>query len=619
MKRVLYILAVGALGLITGCSVNFYGNAKTGLSETKLDSVSQANLFQDIYTDKSMYGPGEKVRVTCALMNQQTKEPFKGSLEIRLSKNGVTVLAKKQSVILPYYSEKAVVTDLTLPKGDRIGYAAEAYLWNYQNRLVSVDMTGIDASDNWRMYPRMGYIAGSMDARSKEDSRAILETLEHNHINTLYYQDMMDTHDTPLAGTVSNPAQKYSTLAKHTVSRQTLIDMLTIGRQMGMTSFAYDLMYGAYPDCESRGVSLKWGLYTDAGHQNLDFHGPLPSLWETSKLLLMNPGNTGWQKHFAQAMKNFITAYPFDGVIVDTLGDRGHALYDYNGNAVDLADTYAGFLKYLKRTLKAPVLFNPVGGYGYDQTVGLSELDYYFMECWPANQPTYDDLRLAIEQFNNLYHGSKGICVAAYMDYNYAKNGGSMFNEPGVRFTNSVILASGGDHLELGDNGMLSNEYYPGSQLSTSDSLDAAVTREYSFMTAYEHLLRGPGWSIMPCTATFDGQDTVSSATEGDVWAFAKENKTTGVKTLQLINLKTATTTEWVDDKGDQPSPGILRNQTLRFYVDGQVKSVRCATPDAYAGIMLNIRFKTGHDSKGSYVEFQLPYLQYWTMVTINS
>jgi hypothetical protein len=108
-------------------------------------------------------------------------------------------------------------------------------------------------------------------------------------------------------------------------------------------------------------------------------------------------------------------------------------------------------------------------------------------------------------------------------------------------------------------------------------------------------------------------------ATEGGVWAFAKENKTTGVKTLNLINMVSVKTTKWADDEGNQPSPKIMKDKSVKFYVDGPIKSVRCATPDSNAGIMLNVQYKTGHDSKGSYVELNVPYLQYWTMVTINS
>ena len=602
--------------LATGCGSTQPKPGGKAVPDATLRNIEKSGWFSDIYTDASIYSPGGKAKVTCELLNPNNDRAFSGTLVLRLSHNGAAVQTSSQKITLSGLEQKSCTFDLTLPANEKTGYAAEAYIYDPKNKLTAFDMTAIDASGDWRMYPRMGYIAGSMSARSADKSREILEKLERYHINALYYQDMMNTHDTPLAGTVENPDTSYKTLSQHVVSRQTLLDMLSISKQLGMTTFAYDLMFGAYEDAESRGVSFTWGLFRDPNHQTQDYHGPLSSAWETTKLLLMNPANVNWQQHYAKALKDFITAYPFDGIIVDTLGSRS-SLYDYDGSPVSLSSTYAGFLKYLKQQTNAPLLFNPVGGYGYDETVNLSELDYYFMEIWPWTHKTYDSLRLAVEKLNSVYHGSKGISLAAYMDYDYAKNGGAQFNEAGVRYTNSVIFASGGSHMELGDNGMLSSEYYPGKQMRTSDSLDAAVRNEYSFMTAYEHLLRGPGWDTIQCTADFDGKAASSSAAKGSVWAFAKKNAKTGIQTFQFINLSKVNSTSWVDSKADQPAPTVLKDKTVRVYTDGPVSGVRCATPDAYEGIMVSVDFKSGKDQQGSYVEFTMPSLEYWTMVIL--
>lgn len=589
------------------------GIAVRKITAKQLAAVAKATYITDIYTDKSFYAPGANATVTCELKNPQVSI-FSGELELRLTKDGVPVASKSVLLSLSGNPFKAEIT-FTLPRTDLVGYAVEAYVFDRNDNLMDADMTAIDCSSDWRVYPRFGFVAGDMNTRSKEDSRAIIKELSRHHINTLYFQDMMDTHDTPLAGTVQNPASSYQTLSKATIRRQTLLDMLACAKEMNMKSFAYNLMFGAYSDCKSRGVDYeKWGLFQQKGGKGIDAHGPLPGSWESTWLLIMNPGNVNFQRFFAQKMDDFTTAYPFDGIIVDSLGRRGHTLYDCNSNVVDLEAQYAPFLKYLKNETKKPLLFNPVDGYGYKQTVNMDELDFFYMEVWPWTYETYFSLYKVITDYNTTNKGQKGISLGAYMNYEYAKKGNTYFNEAGVRYTNAVITAAGGSHMELGDRGMLSSEYYPGNHLKLTSSLKAATRNGYSFITAYEHLLRGRGWQNDFCLATVDGKAVSTTGAAGKIWGFAKANSKTGVRTLQLINLQNITSESWVDNAGNQPAPNVEKNKTVRHYVDGTVNRVLCMTPDAYDGIAIEVPFTVGKDSKGQYVEYEMPYFEYWTM-----
>lgn len=577
----------------------------------QLRNIANAGYFSDIYTDKSAYAPGAAAKVTCEVKNPKSAS-FSGSLELRLVKDGQVKAVKTARLSLNTGDTAAKTLSFTLPQTDLVGYAVEAYIFDKTGTLADADMTAIDCSSDWRVYPRFGFVAGDMRTRTKEQSRSILAELNKHHINTLYFQDMMDTHDTPLAGSVSAPASSYQTLAKATIERQTLLDMLAVSKEMNMQSFAYNLMFGAYGDCESRGVDLDWGLYQ--GNKGIDAHGPLPGAWESVWLLIMNPGNPSWQNFFAKNMNDFVTAYPFDGIIVDSLGKRGYTLYDKSGKPVQLDDQYAPFLKYLKSYTGKPLLFNPVDGYGYEQTVNLDELDFFYMEVWPWTYKTYYSLFQVIEGYNAANQGEKGISLAAYMNYEYAKSGATHFNEAGVRYTNAVIMAAGGSHMELGDNGMLSSEYYPGNHLSLTASLKAATRNSYSFMTAYEHLLRGKGWQSRACRTTVDGKATSANGAAGKVWAFAKKNTVTGVRTLQTVNLQAVSSDSWVDNGGDQPAPRVQKDTTVRHYIDGAVNTVLCMTPDAYEGIAVEVPFTVGNDATGQYVEYTMPHLEYWTM-----
>lgn len=589
------------------------GSTVQGIPLQQLTGVANAGYFTDIYTDKSYYAPGAAATVTCEIKNPQASQ-LSGTLELRLTKDGQVTATKTASLSLGGNGTISKKLSFTLPQTDLVGYAVEAYIFDTADTLKDADMTAIDCSSDWRVYPRFGFVAGDMNARTKEQSRAIIAELNKHHINTLYFQDMMDTHDTPLAGSVQNPASSYQTLAKATIQRQTLLDMLAVSREMNMKSFAYNLMFGAYSDCENRGVDLDWGLFQQKGGKGIDAHGPLPGAWESTWLLIMNPGNQNWQRFFAQKMTDFTTAYPFDGIIVDSLGNRGYTLYDKDGNPVQLDAQYAPFLKHLKNATGKPLLFNPVDGYGYTQTVNMQELDFFYMEVWPWTYKTYYSLFKVIDDYNATNKGQKGISLGAYMNYEYAKKGATHFNEAGVRYTNAVILAAGGSHMELGDRGMLSSEYYPGNHLALSSSLKAATRNSYSFMTAYEHLLRGKGWQTESCRASFDGKTVSTNGAAGKIWGFSKSNTLTGVRTLHMINLQNVSSESWVDNSGDQPAPQVQKSKTVRHYIDGTVNRVLCMTPDAYEGIAVEVPFTVGSDATGQYVEYTMPYLEYWTM-----
>lgn len=83
----------------------------------------------------------------------------------------------------------------------------------------------------------------------------------------------------------------------------------------------------------------------------------------------------------------------------------------------------------------------------------------------------------------------------------------------------------GGSHLELGDTGMLSNEYYPGHSLRISAELEKRLRNYYSFMVAYENLLRGTGLVETAAKSQIDGVPASTDAAPGQVYAFTKKRE----------------------------------------------------------------------------------------------
>ena len=137
----------------------------------------------------------------------------------------------------------------------------------------------------------------------------------------------------------------------------------------------------------------------------------------------------------------------------------------------------------------------------------------------------------------------KGVIIAAYMDYNYAKNNaGKYFNTDGIILADLVIMASGGTHLEMGEH-MLCNEYFPNSNLNLPSPLkDSYLPMMYDFFVAFKEII-GLGYQV-DGLATIDG-GSVDSLQSGKVCGISRGNKNDYLG-LSLINLRT-TNTEWRD------------------------------------------------------------------------
>ncbi len=588
-------------------------------------SEEVTTYFEDVYTDKVIYNKGDTVGLTVKMKNVEN-DSFNGTLKCVLSHNGAMVEEKTQPITLG--ADVITKTEsFVLPNDkDFVGYAIETYLLDSNNAVVDLDMTAADCSSDYTRYPRMGYVAGNMSYEGSA-SRMTVEDLKKYHINALYFQDMMDTHEKPLAGSVGNVDATYNTLGGKEVDSAMLKETLSEAKSYGMTSFAYDLMFGAYDSHVDDLAYQQMGLYKDTSHTEWDKHGggwTYP--WETDALYLMNPANASWQALYSQNMSDFVEEFGFDGMIIDTLGNRNYKLYDYEGNEVVLSSTYRGFLENLSTSANArlgremPLLFNPVGNYGKEQTQDLDALSFQFMEIWATD---YAGLFNTVNNYTTTVGREKGISLAAYMNYDVAKlesNRPEYFNEASVRMTNSIMTALGVSHMELGDNGMLSHEYYPSdNHLKMSDRLTHYTRNTYSFATAYEHLLSGVNLEYSLPKVYVEGKETKTMASVGSIWTFGSYNETSGKNVLNFINLRRSSVLDVVDGSAMTKRPYVGKNLPVKYYTDETVETISFASPDYKNGIMQSITlFTRGQDDNGKYVEFTLPYLEYFTMVVFN-
>ncbi len=306
--------------------------------------------------------------------------------------------------------------------------------------VLDYRMTGIDVSSDWNRFPRYGYIT-KLDHRTDAEIAATLTRLKNHHINGLFYYDVFDSQDKPLAGTVERPDGEWKSLAKQTVDAASLQKTIAVGHSLNMRSFFYNLIFGAYDGYGDRGISPEWGLYKDERHQEQDSHDLGGDGWETPKLWMFNPANRDWQNHFTAVHKDFLDVYDFDGLQMDSLGGRGSRRFDYWGNELELDQTYAPFLEQLERRLNTRVIFNPVGSYGLQQVLNSGVYDIIYVEVWPGDNKDYLSLKQTLDRIYSVTKGERGSVIGAYMDYNVMK--GEPFNLPGILYTNAMLAAAG--------------------------------------------------------------------------------------------------------------------------------------------------------------------------------
>lgn len=566
------------------------------------------HMIQDLYVDKARYSPGEEALLTIELGAEESAEL---ELQVRVRHLTDVVFEKAESVRLQAGEVQSKTIALSLPTDDFTAYSVEAYLLQ-GDETVDWEMTAAEVASDWSRFPRYGYLT-KYGTQTDEEIRQTIERLNKYHITGLFFYDVLDRHDQPLAGTVEDPAAGWKTLSNSYASAETVSKLIDYGHEYNMNSYLYNLIFGAYDGYESAGIRAEWGLYKDAQHQDQDYHGDFASSWETKRLYLFNPANKDWQDYYLQVTKDVLEVYNYDGLQIDSLGSRGNS-YDYLGNSVDLKSTYASLLNRLSTELGTRVIFNPVSGYGQAETLADVDYDIIYEEVWPWDGSSYGALKYEVDSVRSKIQGNKGISIAAYMDY---KKEGGAFNMAGILLTDATLMSAGASHLELGDTGMLKSEYYPGDSLRISDKLEAALRNYYSFSVAYENYLRDSELAEIIARTYINDKSCAQNSMPGKIWSFTRQNAS-GERVINFINLIGVEEDEWVDYYGKQEAPDKQANLTVKHYVSTFPTHVYFASPDYQEGIMSELSFETGEDENGKFVRFVMPSLEYWDMVILK-
>lgn len=570
--------------------------------------IDKGKLLSDVYTDKARYNPKDSVNITIELDNKLNSN-YSGKLNVYYKNLNKTIGTKEIKVEIKKGEKKSINIAWNPPANDFKGYMVEVYAFKGINVIDSRN-TAVDVSSNWDRFPRYGYVA-EYPKREKGETEKIIDNLNKYHINGLQFYDWQNKHHKPIPDTKDNTYSVWKDIANRDVYYDTVKNYIDAAHSKNMKAANYNLIYGAYTDYKQDGVKPEWGIYKDSEHNEQDMH-QLPSGWASS-IDVFNPANRDWQNYIFNEEKKANKLLNFDIFHMDTLGGRG-LVYDYEGKEVDLPSTYTEFANNAKKTLGTGIVFNTVNRYGLEY-IAKSDVDFLYSELWPSENKDYNSLKETVDIGYELTGGKKNTVIAAYMNYGSADSKGE-FNENSVRLCDAAIFAAGGDHIELGDTGMLCKEYFPNKNLTMTDSLKASMRNYYDFITAYENLLRD---NVSEKNNKIQLQDikTSNNGKADTVWTYAKGKE--GYDVIHMINLLGYKWTGWRDDGANYDPPELKKNIKLKYYIkDDEIKGVYLASPDLMGGKSEKLKYNVKEENGERYLEIYIPELQYWDMVYIE-
>ena len=508
-----------------------------------------------------------------------------------------------------------------LPDRDFTGYLLIVRALDLGDQELAAAMTGVDCSSVWTKFPRYGYL---WDYGYNTETTRKIAQLARYHLNGLQFYDWQYRHHIP----VSPDIESWRDWSGREISGAAIRSYLEAAHQMRMAGMNYNMIYAANLSylMDGSGVDSSWRLIKENGE---DFTCDMDaSRGPVGVLQYFNPLNADWQQYIFSREQDVFSAFSFDGWHGDTIGEMGvmHTAeagplgYDENGKPIDrVKDTYTAFLNAAKAALGDKYLvFNPVGAQGIEN-VNISQVDVLYTEFWPWDRDDrghlYDDyfsIHRAILQANEQSSG-KSLVVAGYINY---KHPSAYFNPPAVLLMDSIVFASGGSRIELGNgDGMLSNEYFPDDRHKKMDAdLQSAVQRMYDFIVAYENLMRD-GQKLIERKVMIHQASVSTNGKANTVWCFAKADEAHEI--YHFINLM-GTDSAWRDTEQTKQAPVLQENLAVTIYTDFPAKEVCLASPDATDLSVLALPFESGSDESGTFIAFTLPSLTYWDMVFLR-
>lgn len=549
------------------------------LSLTQGGAVFATDLPQmTILPDQGFYRPGENVQII-----------VRASAGTRIEARILYLTTEQATLSAAVTNGEAVFTWTPPPEAPR-GYGLSIDLYD-GDHLIASQTSAFDVLTRWIDAPRYGFLSDFSAARLT-DTPTIEWMLQH-HINGVQFYDWQYRWEDLLPET-----DRFNDGLGRPQSMTTIRRLIDALHEHSIAAMPYTAIYGASTAFYRQ--QPEWGLF--------DARGEVYDFGESSFITIMNPApGSPWNQHllgeFADVLENTV----FDGIHIDQYGAPKNG-YDNSGTYVDLAEVIPQFINQTAEVARqyrgdgGVVLFNCVGNWPID-TAAPSEQDAAYIEVWSPNN-SYLDLNRIITNAEAL-GGGKPVIIPAYIPPAQTIN---------WRLANSVILASGGTHLETGEpESMLADPYFPNFGSLTPEQ-QPIFRRYYDFQVRYENVLS---------TTTTAGSEALHRAVDlGEIRTrgiTARDRVVPivrsgeGFDTFSLINFMGVSQTNWNEPTTDTPS--LVTDLSVNIAVSRPVARVWTASPDAEASMNASLLPFTVEDGG---LRFTLPNLNYWIMIVVE-
>jgi len=559
-----------------------------------LEEQMNTNLkITNVELDKSFYRPGEPVALTVKLQNAGDN-PCNGKLNVVIFH--LTEVVDEYSKELLGIDEEAELNFSFTPKElSPRGFGIEIFVEDSGGEVADKESSAFDVLDHWTQSPRYGFLSDFPPGIT--DNEETITILNRYHINALQFYDWMYRHEQSL--TADEP---YTDLLDRELSLESVNRLITSAHQRNMAAMPYAAVYGASLEFYSQ--------HPDWAH--LKANGE-PEYFGPDYLVIMDirPGSP-WVAHMMKEFDLILEHTDFDGIHLDQYGDPKVG-YNKDGTKYSLEEPLANFINetkvhVLKQREDGAVVFNAVTSWPIEY-VAPADQDLVYIEVWPPHI-WFDDLNKLIVQAQKLGHG-KSVVMAAYINPQDIHN---------ILLADAVIFASGGGHIELGEeNALLADPYFP-DYGPVSEELSPILHRYYDFTVRYQDVI-GPrttdammeysGKVFVKRLDTGEVINTAANAVKNKVWPIVRAGE--GFTTISLINMLGLDDPEW--KKSIESSPTELGLLEVRIEdVEKEVLNVWFASPDGDDLSGKQVQFKKENNT----LVVELPSLFYWDMIVIE-
>jgi dextranase len=443
--------------------------------------------------------------------------------------------------------------------------------------------------------PRYGFVAEFNTGRDPID---LVNTARSLHLNLIQFYDWAHRYAQLVPDT-----EEYLDPLNRPLSLATVQSMTASLAKIGSRSMGYAAVYAV--------GGVDWDTWKEAGLFKTDGE---PHRFTDDLLLVVDPANERWMKHFITDLRRSMDEVGFDGFHLDSYGWPKRALRA-DGTVCDLNDAFPQLLDRIREVFPASrFMFNNVNDFP-TWTTASTDQDATYIEVWAPNT-TLAHLGGLIDRARGFGSATPPI-LAAYLSV--YTNSPAAAADDAARFVMATIFSHGGTHLLNGESDtLLVHPYYPQNHAAEA-STKQLMSRWYDFLVRYGDLLLGDDAIDVTRSYTgginedlyFSGPEGVRICTDpepGSIWV--RVVRTHLGLVVHLINLVDQTEIDWDAAKNPVQLTCGIRLRLLKT-LGGQTPLV--ADPDRNPALQqLPII-----DDGSAYDEIELPAIGAWTMLVL--